>query len=82
VPGAPPGGGPFRRGPRADRVHSADVYDALTTRRTYKASHTPEAAIAELYHQVARGWRRRDLVDAFVRVLQDRGRGAGAAADT
>jgi putative two-component system response regulator len=48
-----------------------DVYDALTTTRPYKPAFTPEEAIAEIYGEVERGWRRRSLVDAFTAIVQD-----------
>jgi len=47
-----------------------DVYDAVTTRRPYKGPHTPQEAIDILRGQVARGWRRADLVDAFAQLVQ------------
>jgi putative two-component system response regulator len=47
-----------------------DVYDALTTARPYKPVFTPGEAIAEIYGEVERGWRRRDLVDAFVGIVR------------
>jgi putative two-component system response regulator len=43
-----------------------DVYDAITTARPYKAAASPEHARDELCAEVKRGWRRRDLVDAFI----------------
>jgi putative two-component system response regulator len=43
-----------------------DVYDALTTRRPYKDALPAERAHAELLTEVDRGWRRRDIVDAFI----------------
>lgn len=46
-----------------------DVFDALTTDRPYKPAFTTEEACAELYCEVDRGWRRRDLVDAFVAAI-------------
>ena len=48
-----------------------DVYDAITTTRPYKAAATPEQAYAELEHEVTRGWRRKDLVDAFIALKID-----------
>jgi putative two-component system response regulator len=45
-----------------------DVYDAVTTVRPYKAASTPEQAYEELLIESKRGWRRRDLVDAFISV--------------
>jgi putative two-component system response regulator len=43
-----------------------DVYDAITTTRPYKAAATKEQAYRELAEEADRGWRRRDLVDAFI----------------
>lgn len=43
-----------------------DVYDAITTARPYKVAATPERAYGELMAEVTRGWRRKDLVDAFI----------------
>ena len=45
-----------------------DVFDALTTERPYKAALPPEWAYAELLKEAARGWRRQDLVEAFIRM--------------
>ena len=45
-----------------------DVYDALTTVRPYKAAMSPSEAYDELFREAQRGWRRRDLVEAFVRL--------------
>jgi putative two-component system response regulator len=47
-----------------------DVFDAVTTRRPYQGPHTGEEAIDILRGQVARGWRRADLVDAFARLVE------------
>jgi putative two-component system response regulator len=44
----------------------ADVYDAITTMRPYKPAATAEHAYAELLQEVKQGWRRRDLVEAFI----------------
>ena len=43
-----------------------DVFDALTTARPYKAAVTREQAYEELLAEAARGWRRPDLVEAFI----------------
>ena len=48
-----------------------DVYDAITTTRPYKAAATAEQAYAELMDEVARGWRRRDLVETFIALKMD-----------
>jgi putative two-component system response regulator len=43
-----------------------DVYDAITTSRPYKPAASAERAFEELMGEVKQGWRRRDLVDAFI----------------
>jgi putative two-component system response regulator len=43
-----------------------DVYDAITTTRPYKPAATTEQAYKELLQEVNQGWRRKDLVDAFI----------------
>ena len=43
-----------------------DVYDALTTARPYKEAYSRERACEELMNEGKRGWRRKDLVGAFV----------------
>ena len=43
-----------------------DVYDAITTARPYKPAATQDQAYGELRQEADRGWRRRDLVDAFI----------------
>ncbi|MBZ5556188.1 MAG: response regulator [Acidobacteriia bacterium] len=43
-----------------------DVFDALTTSRPYKRALPAECAYEALLDEVSRGWRRRDLVDAFI----------------
>lgn len=48
-----------------------DVYDAITTHRPYKAAATAEQAYAELMCEVAKGWRRKDLVEAFIALKID-----------
>jgi putative two-component system response regulator len=45
-----------------------DVFDALTTVRPYKSAFTRQQAIDELFLEAERGWRRRDLVEAFVKL--------------
>jgi putative two-component system response regulator len=50
----------------AQIVSVVDVFDALTTRRPYREPLTIDQAFDELHREAARGWRRRDLVDAFV----------------
>ena len=47
-----------------------DVYDALTTERPYKRVMSPHEAFDELRREVSFGWRRRDLVDTFIRTMR------------
>jgi putative two-component system response regulator len=49
----------------AQLIGIVDVYDAMTTTRPYRAALSSEIALAELDKEVARGWRRADLVEAF-----------------
>lgn len=44
----------------------ADVYDAMTSARPYKAAQLPATSCQILMDEVKRGWRRRDLVEAFI----------------
>lgn len=46
-----------------------DVYDAITTDRPYKHAFPPERAYEELMQEVRNGWRRKDLVEAFIRAV-------------
>src|SRR5688572_29232526 len=55
-----------------------DVYDAITTTRPYKAAATSDRAYAELMQEVKRGWRRGDLVEAFIALKIDEPATAGA----
>jgi putative two-component system response regulator len=54
----------------AQIIGIVDVFDALTTERPYKPALPPAAAAAELRHEVARGWRDRGLVAAFLREVE------------
>jgi putative two-component system response regulator len=47
-----------------------DVFDALTTARPYKVALSFSEAAAELRSEVARGWRRADLVSTFLEQIQ------------
>jgi putative two-component system response regulator len=58
----------------AQIIGVVDVYDAMTTNRPYRAARSSEEALEELSREVARGWRRSDLVDAFTAARQ---RGGG-----
>jgi len=51
----------------AQIIGIVDVYDAITTTRPYRPALAPEVALAELEKEVARGWRRADLVEAFAK---------------
>ena len=52
----------------AQIIGIVDVYDAITTKRPYKPALSPERAFEELRSEVQRGWRRSDLVEAFISV--------------
>jgi putative two-component system response regulator len=43
-----------------------DVYDAMTTARSYKAAWTTDEAYAELRREAQRGWQREDLIETFI----------------
>jgi putative two-component system response regulator len=43
-----------------------DIFDALTTQRPYKPAIADAAAYDELRREAERGWRRADLVEAFI----------------
>ena len=48
----------------------ADIYDALTTERSYKPALTPEEAFAVMEEEVRRGWRDPELVPLFANTIQ------------
>jgi putative two-component system response regulator len=50
----------------AQIVGIVDVYDALTSARSYRSALSPEDALEELGRDVSNGARRHDLVSAFV----------------
>jgi putative two-component system response regulator len=50
----------------AEIMGIVDVYDALTTKRPYREPLSIAGACEELRQEVARGWRRRDLVEPFI----------------
>jgi putative two-component system response regulator len=54
-----------------------DVYDALTTTRPYRRALSTDVACGELRAEARRDWRRADLVDTFVGLV-DRHAGAPA----
>jgi putative two-component system response regulator len=51
----------------AQIISVVDIYDAMTTTRPYHLAASHEAAMAELQKDVDRGWRSRELVEAFGR---------------
>jgi cyclic di-GMP phosphodiesterase len=53
----------------AQIIAIVDVYDALTTIRPYKDALPAAGACQELLWEADRGWHRRDLVDAFIDVM-------------
>jgi putative two-component system response regulator len=58
----------------AQIVGIVDVFEAVTNERPYQHKRTAEEAFGTLHEEVARGWRRADLVDAFAAVMQQRHR--------
>jgi cyclic di-GMP phosphodiesterase len=60
----------------AQIVAIVDVFDALTTDRPYRAALSFARATKELRLEVARGWRRGDLVAAFLDQIDRRERAA------
>jgi putative two-component system response regulator len=57
--------------PLAARIlQIADIYDALTTARPYKAAFTHAQAMAQLRHEARIGWRDPELVSVFARSFQ------------
>jgi putative two-component system response regulator len=54
----------------AQIIGLVDVYDALTTDRPYRPALSPAAACEHLRQEAAAGWRRHDLVETFVRLVE------------
>jgi len=48
----------------------ADIYDALTSRRSYKSAYTSEEAVAMLLKESAMGWRDPELVSVFIEMVR------------
>lgn len=48
----------------------ADIYDALTSRRQYKAAFSREEALSVLRDEVRLGWRDPDLTEVFIEMVQ------------
>ena len=49
----------------------ADIYDALTSVRSYKPALSPSTAIEILQQEVDRGWRDPELVSLFCELIRD-----------
>jgi len=49
----------------------ADIYDALTSRRSYKSAYTPEEAVAMLEKESEMGWRDPELVSVFCEMVRE-----------
>ena len=49
----------------------ADIYDALTSRRSYKSAYTPEEAVAMLEREAEMGWRDPELVSVFCEMVRE-----------
>jgi putative two-component system response regulator len=64
----------------AQIVGLVDVYDALTTNRPYRQAVAPADACAHLRGEVASGWRRHDLVETFVSLVESGAVGGEVAA--
>jgi putative two-component system response regulator len=56
----------------AQIIGIVDVYDAITTKRPNSPRRSREQAFEELFQEVKRGWRRRDLVEAFIAQRRER----------
>jgi len=48
----------------------SDIYDALTSRRSYKSAYTPDEAIAMLQKEAEMGWRDPELVSVFFEMVR------------
>ena len=46
----------------------ADIYDALTSPRTYKRAYSPAEALQTIREETARGWRDPQIVEIFLRL--------------
>jgi putative nucleotidyltransferase with HDIG domain len=68
--------------PLASRIIAiCSTYDTMTAGQTYRASMTPEEAMAELRHAARRGQFDSDLVEAFIAVLDREGPTFGRETD-
>jgi putative two-component system response regulator len=53
----------------AQIVGVVDVFEAVTTERPYQRVRSPEGAVEILRGEVERGWRRREIVEAFASLM-------------
>jgi putative two-component system response regulator len=58
----------------AQIIGIADVYDAITSERPYKPALSAGVAYEELMREAKKGWRRVDLVEAFITAEERRRR--------
>lgn len=56
----------------AQILQVVDIYDALTTSRSYKPALSDEETFAIMRKEVDRGWRDNDLVNLFIGLMQGR----------
>ncbi len=49
----------------------ADIYDALTSRRSYKSAYSPEEAVAMIEKEAGMGWRDPELARVFCEMVRD-----------
>jgi putative two-component system response regulator len=54
----------------AQIISVVDVYDAVTSRRPYQPIRSAEEAVHLLFEEVERGWRQREIVDAFAGIIR------------
>jgi putative two-component system response regulator len=55
----------------AQIISIVDLYDAVTTERTYHRAQAADVACQLLLHEARRGWRRIDLVETFVATVRE-----------
>jgi putative two-component system response regulator len=49
-------------------IQAADIYDALTSPRVYKAALPREQALRVMIEEAGRGWRDPEITDLFLRL--------------
>lgn len=54
----------------AQIIGVVDVYDAVTSRRPYQPVQSADEAVQLLREQVERGWRQREIVEAFAGIIR------------